>query len=1124
MISDASQKSLLSVASGGSDLSLFEQHLPQEPQRFKVALNARRTAASKSTRRGTYDFTVLPALTRPRSREPSPTGAGDNSPLQTWLENEDAEMMQDEHYMFLTGRTFFRHQRHSRFAAGRQFPALTNPRILPSFKRATDMSKKLEEIEEAVMLTPVPPPKRAKAFVKTTVSAVRQRQVRHKIHKKTPGSSTTLPFIPSGVRQKAIPACRRPGGVQGEYDRAREAHIEDSQRARSQRLYGAFIPGCAKPKPSSLGPLTFSRSQLAAIAPSFMQPLPNVRLSRALTLGREDADGEADAELDEHGSPLPSSRSPSGTKSPALRSPSQSPRGSYARKKSEKWSEQKLLKKREPKEKEEPLIPIFSSEIDVETMYYQVTDLDKKKDKAVAMEKAHFGVFKKLADEGKVHLDDIPRALVSAGFARPNSVWINESFKKVTKYVSVSFEDFLRFLTGYETCQTNYYKAEFDKCDADGSGSVEASELLELMKSLGIEPMKHVLEKVIEEVDDNGNGELDFAEFEKVMDILRMHEGFVKEEYEEIKELFQRFDRDRSGTMDTKEAHMAMQWLGFVVREEVADRIISEVDEDQSGQIDATEWIVCMRKVREHKIKELKDVMLATDVDHDGTIQYSELQSLLRVLGYVPDFDAVFEAAADANIAPDDNELDLGELWRLLAVYRDREGLNQEDLYQVETSFDKYCNKDGEVEVVDIGKMVRAIGYVVDFDVSQNLTNKVDIDGSGKLDKREFRKMVRMIHEADIELFRLAFQEGALTANHSHQRFNKSNHHTEEDHHAGKSLSRRPRKAMTGGAVPVGHTPHISVEQALKGLERLSCNDTPEVLMSFFSKDAVEDGKIDFYEFVQAAIRSRRMFRAAFRENGGFTKEQIQELKVSFDKYDTDHSGEISGVETVQLFEGEFPDIANDHARRPQLIQLLKDADEDESGSLDFKDFLRIMRQLRDMQDKLRIEKEIEAVSETKFTPPEVQEFRELFIAAGEGAQELGFEEVRDLLKCIVPMGTKNNEDLREKFDEMAAKQMGAPGDVCLLDFPEFLWLMRELLSINFANMAERAETMVKTNSLKVSEHTSQGSEPYRFSELRLSLTRGSERESGMGPMKSEHYREGQNCRASVDSSMSCGQ
>jgi Ca2+-binding EF-hand superfamily protein len=256
-------------------------------------------------------------------------------------------------------------------------------------------------------------------------------------------------------------------------------------------------------------------------------------------------------------------------------------------------------------------------------------------------------------------------------------------------------------------------------------------------------------------------------------------------------------------------------------------------------------------------------------------------------------------------------------------------------------------------------------------------------------------------------------------------------------------------------------TAKISMSDAVRALQRVSCSGTRKELESLFPRNALKDDKIDFYEFCQAAIQSRRKGRAAFRRNGGFTEAQVSELRMTFTKYDADKSGEIAGNETIQLFEKEFPEISNDPARRPQLLQFLQEADEDGNGALNLQDFLRIVRQVNDVQDQMRVSKELEAVSTTKFTHPEVQQFRELFLAAGRGMRELGFHEIQELLQCIIPMGAKNVEELRHKFKEMAAKQMGAPGDANMLDFPEFLWLMRELTDMNFANMNGRAHALV---------------------------------------------------------------
>merc|ERR1711920_914960 len=103
--------------------------------------------------------------------------------------------------------------------------------------------------------------------------------------------------------------------------------------------------------------------------------------------------------------------------------------------------------------------------------------------------------------------------------------------------------------------------------------------------------------------------------------------------------------------------------------------------------------------------------------------------------------------------------------------------------------------------------------------------------------------------------------------------------------------------------------------------------------------------------------------------------------------------------------------------------------------------------------------------SETKFSHTEVVEFRELFVATGMGKEELGFEDVKKLLECIVPMGAKNVEQLQKEYLTLAVRQEGVMGEEELLDFPEFLWLMRALLDTNFANMTDRAGALVASSA-----------------------------------------------------------
>lgn len=256
----------------------------------------------------------------------------------------------------------------------------------------------------------------------------------------------------------------------------------------------------------------------------------------------------------------------------------------------------------------------------------------------------------------------------------------------------------------------------------------------------------------------------------------------------------------------------------------------------------------------------------------------------------------------------------------------------------------------------------------------------------------------------------------------------------------------------------------MRVDQALDALKRTGCLDDPK--KPFFKKDLGKD-PVDFYKFCNVAVKSRHLARVQFRENGGFTEEQVKELLKTFKMYDSSGDGHITGQDSLALFETEFAVIAKDPSKRPKLLELLKEAQEDgKKNALTFHAFLRIVREVRDIQDQARIAKELDAVKDTAFSPPEVQEFRDLFLATGHGQKTLYFQQARELLKCIVPMGTKNTDDLRKKWEGMAKKHHGPRAETETLDFPEFLRFMRMLIDADFGGMSAKAAVVVKEAGL----------------------------------------------------------
>jgi Ca2+-binding EF-hand superfamily protein len=66
------------------------------------------------------------------------------------------------------------------------------------------------------------------------------------------------------------------------------------------------------------------------------------------------------------------------------------------------------------------------------------------------------------------------------------------------------------------------------------------------------------------------------------------------EQKQEIREAFDLFDTDGSGSIDSKELKVAMRALGFEPKKEEIKKMISEIDRNGSGSIDFNEFLELM--------------------------------------------------------------------------------------------------------------------------------------------------------------------------------------------------------------------------------------------------------------------------------------------------------------------------------------------------------------------------------------------------------------------------------------------------------------------------------------------------------------------------------------------------
>mmetsp|Transcript_64443 Transcript_64443/g.172575 ORF Transcript_64443/g.172575 Transcript_64443/m.172575 type:complete len:179 (-) Transcript_64443:515-1051(-) len=131
------------------------------------------------------------------------------------------------------------------------------------------------------------------------------------------------------------------------------------------------------------------------------------------------------------------------------------------------------------------------------------------------------------------------------------------------------------------------FKEAFSLFDKDGDGTITTKELGTVMRSLGQNPTEAELQDMINEVDADGNGTIDFPEFLTLM--ARKMKDTDSEE--EILEAFKVFDKDGNGFISAAELRHVMTNLGEKLTDEEVDEMIREADIDGDGQV-CSEFLV----------------------------------------------------------------------------------------------------------------------------------------------------------------------------------------------------------------------------------------------------------------------------------------------------------------------------------------------------------------------------------------------------------------------------------------------------------------------------------------------------------------------------------------------------
>jgi len=150
--------------------------------------------------------------------------------------------------------------------------------------------------------------------------------------------------------------------------------------------------------------------------------------------------------------------------------------------------------------------------------------------------------------------------------------------------------------------QTAKDKDSFMANDTDGSGGISESELRRVLRLEGFTPLQQNMNEIFAEVVDgpwHPDRELDFNQFFGYMLVMRQREGFSTASVETMKTVFDRFDDDGSGEVNALELSELFRHLGYSADMDQIHVFVTQVDANDSGELDFREFLRLMRLHRE---------------------------------------------------------------------------------------------------------------------------------------------------------------------------------------------------------------------------------------------------------------------------------------------------------------------------------------------------------------------------------------------------------------------------------------------------------------------------------------------------------------------------------------------
>merc|ERR1711962_662617 len=111
---------------------------------------------------------------------------------------------------------------------------------------------------------------------------------------------------------------------------------------------------------------------------------------------------------------------------------------------------------------------------------------------------------------------------------------------------------------------------------------------------MGFRPTEEELKNLLEEIDEDGSGEIEFGEFCQLCATFLVEDPDIETMKRELKDAFRIYDKEGLGYITTETLRGLIGELLAPLTDEGLDGIIEELDEDGSGSMDFDEFCEMM--------------------------------------------------------------------------------------------------------------------------------------------------------------------------------------------------------------------------------------------------------------------------------------------------------------------------------------------------------------------------------------------------------------------------------------------------------------------------------------------------------------------------------------------------